>query len=122
MVGTNLSAYVQSCEPSFEVEMQDDTAMGATSRSNDPGLENWGFSVTFVNPFAAAGPDATIWPLKGTKFAIIFRPDAGAASATNPQYSGQASISQWTPVSGSVGDEAIGTLDLVAGGDLSRTT
>jgi hypothetical protein len=120
--GVDLSSFVQSLEPSFEVEMQDDTAMGATSRSNDPGLENWSFNVTFVNPFDENGPDATIWPLKGTKFAVIFRPDAGAASATNPQYSGQASIGQWTPVAGSVGDEAIGTLDLVAGGDLGRGT
>lgn len=120
--GVDLSSWVQSLEPSFEVEMQDDTAMGATSRSNDPGLENWSFNVTFVNPFDAGGPDATLWPLKGTKTAVIFRPDAGTVGPTNPEYTGQASISQWTPVSGSVGDEAVATLNLVAGGDLSRAT
>ena len=120
--GTDLSAYLEGVEPSFEVEMQDDTVMGDTARSNEPGLDVWGFSATFKNPFAASGPDATIYALKGTTFAIIWRPDSGAAAATNPQYSGTGTWPSWNPVAGAVGDEGIGSLELVAAGALTRAT
>lgn len=120
--GTDVSGWLESVEPSFEVEMGDDTVMGDDTRSNEPGLEAWSFSATFKNPFASSGPDATIWPLKGTTFTIIFRPDAASASATNPSYTGTGTWSTWTPVAGSVGDEGIGTLELVAAGDIARAT
>lgn len=120
--GTDLSGYVESIEPSFEVEMQDDTVMGDDTRSMEPGLENWSYSVRFKNPFASSGPDATIWALKGTTFAIVFRPDAGSAAATNPEYTGTGTYRTWSPVAGSVGDEGVASLELVAAGDLSRGT
>lgn len=118
--GTDLSGFLESCEPSFEVEMQDDTVMGDTARSNEPGLENWTITATFKNPFTDDGPDETIWDLKGTTFAVVFRPDSGTAAAGNPQYTGTGTWSSWNPVAGSVGDQAIGTLTLVASGAMAR--
>ena len=118
--GTDLSAFLESCEPSFEVEMTDDTVMGDTARSNEPGLENWTISATFHNMFAASGPDATIWALKGTTFAVVWRPDSGVAAATNPQYTGTGTWSSWGPAAGSVGDQGTGTIELVAAGAMAR--
>lgn len=120
--GTALSSYLESCEPSFEVEMTDDTAMGDTFRSNEPGLDTWTISATMKNPFAASGPDATIWPLMGTTFAVVWRPDAGSASTSNPQYTGTGTVASWNPVAGSVGDQGIGTLEIVAAGAMARAT
>lgn len=120
--GTDLSAYVSSVEPSFEVELQDDTVMGDTARSNAPGLEVWSYTIRFKNPFAAGGPDATVWPLKGTTFAVVFRPDAGSVAGTNPQYTGTGTVGSWVPVAGSVGDEGESTLQIASSGALARTT
>ena len=120
--GTDLKIYLQSVDPSFDVELTDDTAMGDTARSNAPGLEVWSFGVKFLNPFAANGPDATIWPLKGTTFAIVFRPDAGAVSGTNPEFTGTGTVRSWQPVAGSVGDEGVATLELASSGAIVRTT
>lgn len=120
--GTNLSAFMESCEPSFEVEMGDDTVMGDTARSNEPGLEVWTISATFKNPFASSGPDATVWPLKGTTFAVVWRPDSGSASATNPQYTGTGTVRLWNPVAGNVGDEGVATIEIVAAGAMARAT
>ena len=120
--GTDLSAYLQSVDPSFDVELTDDTAMGDTARSNAPGLEVWSFSIKLLNPFAASGPDATIWPLKGTTFTVTFRPDTAAVSATNPQFSGTGTVGSWQPIGGSVGDEGVATLEIASAGAITRTT
>lgn len=118
--GNSLAGFLETVEPSFEVEMGDDTVMGDTARSNEPGLDAWSFSVRVKDPFTDNGPDEIIWDLKGTTFAIVFRPDAGAAAAGNPEYTGTGTWSSWNPVAGNVGDVAIGTLQLVASGALSR--
>lgn len=123
--GTDLSAYLESVEPNFEVEMTDDTVMGDDARSNEPGLENWSFSARFKNPFAAGGPDATLWSLKGTTFAIIWRPDAGSASTSNPEYEGTGTWRSNNPIGGSVGDQGVMSIELVPGGSqpaLTRST
>ena len=112
----DLSAYVSSCDPSFDVEIQDDTAMGDSSRSGAPGLTNWTMSVQFKNPFAASGPDATIFSLVGAAaFAVVWKPVNAATSTTNPQYTMQALVSKWAPVGGDVGSEGVASLELVNG-------
>lgn len=111
--GVNLSAFVSSAEPSFDVELQDDTVMGDVARSNAPGLTDWTMSVQFKNPFAASGPDATIGPLVGAApFAVAWRPDAGAIATTNPEYQMTAVVASWNPVAGNVGDEGVASLEL----------
>lgn len=118
--GTNLSAFLEGVDPSFGIEVQDDTTMGDTARTNEPGLETWTISARFKNPFTDNGPDETIWGLKGTVFAVIFKPNGSATSPSNPSYTGNGTWSSWAPVSGSVGDEAVGTLEIVAAGALTR--
>ena len=122
--GTNLSAHLESVEPSFEVEMGDDTVMGDTGRSNEPGLENVTITARFKNPFTATtGPDAVIWPLKGTTFTVIFRPHGASSSTSNPSYTITMTWNSWNPTGGSVGDVMIGTLSLVgAPGVATRAT
>lgn len=118
----DLSAYVQSIEPSFEIEMTDDTAMGDTARSSAPGLEANSISCTFLNPFAASGPDATIWPVRGTVFACAFKPVNTTIAATNPEYQFSATVTSWQPVAGAVGDEGVGSLELAITTVITRDT
>lgn len=114
--GTDLSAYVSSCEPSFDVEVQDDTVMGDSSRSGAPGLKNWTMSVQFKNPFAASGPDATIFSLVGAAaFAVVWKPVNTTTAETNPQYTLQGLVLKWSPVGGDVGSEGMASLELVNG-------
>ena len=120
--GTDLSAFCQSIEPSFDTELTDDTAMGDLARSNAPGLDVWSFDITFVNPFAASGPEATISALRGTVFTLTFRPDAGVVAATNPQWAGSGVVGPYKPVGGSVGDEGVLTVTVRSAGTLTRTT
>ncbi|MEQ1573635.1 MAG: hypothetical protein ABL993_05255 [Vicinamibacterales bacterium] len=102
--GTNLSAYVSQINGDFGIESQDDTTMGDNARSSAPGLEANTFSVTFKDPWASSGPDATIFPNRGTVVAMVFQPVSTTIATTNPEYQ----FSGWTPgfkVGGAVGDE-----------------
>lgn len=111
----NLSAYVQSVDLTFDVEMQDDTAMGDSARSNEPGLTNCSASITFVDPWASSGPDATLFPLLGTTTAVAIRPVNTTIAATNPEYQMTMALSSWGPVAGSAGDEGVATAEFVNG-------
>lgn len=122
--GTDLSAYAQSVEPSFNPEMQDDTAMGDTARSNAIGLDVWSFNITFLDPFASSGPDSVISANRaiGSTVAIIFRPDAGVKSGTNPEWTGTGVVGPYSPVSGSVGDQGVATVTILSSSALARAT
>jgi len=111
----NLSAYIESIELSAERELQDDTTMGDTTRSNIAGLKNWTFTVNFKQDVAASALDSIIWPLfdAGATHALEFRTDAGSASASNPKWTGNGLISQYTPATGSVGDVKMASMTVV---------
>ena len=108
-----LSTYVQQMELSYEVETQDNTTMGDTTRSSIGGLKNWGLTVTFVQDFANGLLDAILFPLVGTVVPIEVRPDAGSVSTGNPKYTGYTLVKSYKPLGGSVGDLMTATLELV---------
>lgn len=81
--------------------------MGATARTKLPGLLNGSFEIEFFQDYAAANVDATLFAMLGaaaTAFAI--KPTSSAISATNPAYKGNCILASYTPLQGTVGDEA----------------
>jgi hypothetical protein len=52
------------------------------------------------------GVDAVIYPFRGLSIACTVRPINAAISATNPEFRFDCIVSQWSPLSGSVGDLA----------------
>lgn len=70
-----------------------------------PGLFNWSIPCKFLQDFAGGSVDDTLWPLMTgrTIFVVECRPDQGAISPTNPQYSGYAQLYNYQPVQGAHG-------------------
>lgn len=120
--GVDLSDHVREIRFPRGVEALDDTVMGDDTRSEGAGLLTWGATVTFTQDYAAGSVDATLNPAVGTVVAIIFRPDAGAKSATNPEWTGNALLKAYDPISGAVGDHLEATCELGAAGDITRAT
>lgn len=104
-----LSDHVKSINLNYEAELLDDTVMGtAGTRSNKPGLKNWSLEVNFLQDYAAASIDATLFALIGADaFTVAVRPVNAAISATNPEYTGAAVLESYPPLTGEVG--ALGT-------------
>lgn len=105
----DLSDHVQSVEVTADRESQDDTAMGNTARSSAAGLKATAITVNFLQDFAASEVDATLWTLydANTEHTVVIKPASGAVAATNPTYTLTGFISSYTPIGGSVGDQAV---------------
>lgn len=122
--GVDLSAQVQQVALTYEANQEDASAMGDNTIRNVPALKNWSMDVTFKQDYAASGVDDTLFPLIGAAaFTVILRPDSGAVGASNPNFTGTAVLSSYSPLSGAHGALLQAPVSFVpGGGDLVRST
>jgi len=119
----DLSDHVRSVTLTYSSELQDDTAMGDTTRSRTGGLLDWSADVDFYADEASAKVAQTFFPLVGSTATLIVRPDnSDGVGATNPNYTGTAAVESIPLVSGTVGELAMSPVRFVAAGALSRAT
>lgn len=118
-----LSTYGTDIALNIGVAELDATAFGATTQINLAGLINWSASMTFNQDFALSTVDATLFPLIGAAaFTILMRATSSANSTTNPQYSGLAILTSYTPITGKVGELLAVSAEFKSAGPLSRLT
>ena len=119
--GVVLSNRANSVELNYEVESVEVTAFGG-NRSFIGGLQNNTITIEFMQDFAAANVEATVFPLVGTQTSVTVRASSTATSATNPLYTVSGTfLSSHTPVSAAVGELAMTSLTFT-GGTLVKTT
>jgi hypothetical protein len=119
--GVVLSNRANSVELNYEVESVEVTAFGG-NRSFIGGLQNNTITIEFMQDFAAANVEATIFPLVGQQTSVTVRASSTATSATNPLYTVSGTfLSSHTPVSATVGELAMTSLTFT-GGTLVKTT
>lgn len=68
------------------------------------GLESGNVGITFRNSHTAGELDEIMWALRRSVVPFTVRADAAVVSTSNPQYSGNLLVTQWSPIMGSVGD------------------
>lgn len=66
--------------------------------------------------------DAAMWGALGTKIPFTAKLSSGATSAANPIYSGTACVSNWKPLSGSVGQAVTDSPTFTVSGKITRAT
>ena len=119
--GVVLSNRANSVELNYEVESVEVTAFGG-NRSFIGGLQNNTITIEFMQDFAAANVEATIFPLVGQQTSVTVRASSTATSTTNPLYTVSGTfLSSHTPVSATVGELAMTSLTFT-GGTLVKTT
>jgi hypothetical protein len=119
--GVVLSNRSNSVELNYEVESVEVTSFGG-NRSFVGGLQNNTITIEFMQDFAAANVEATIFPLVGQQTTVTVRASAAATSSTNPLYTVSGTyLASHTPVAGAVGELAMTSLTFT-GGTLVKTT
>jgi hypothetical protein len=119
--GVVLSNRANSVELNYEVESVEVTAFGG-NRSFIGGLQNNTITIEFMQDFAAANVEATIFPLVGAQTTVTVRASSAATSATNPLYTVSGTfLSSHTPVAATVGELAMTSLTFT-GGTLVKTS
>lgn len=118
----SLGNRANSVELNYEVDSVEVTAFGDTGHKFTGGLQNVSCNIEFMQDFAAANVEATIYPLVGTTTTVVIKPTSGAVSATNPSYTLTGTfLASHQPVSGAVGELAMTSLSFT-GGSLAKAT
>ena len=117
----DLSDHVRTATVSAGAKMLNDNAMADTFESSVAGLQTWKIDVEFIQDYASAKVDATLFPLIGAAaFTVAVNPVNAANSATNPAYSGSAVLSSYDAIGGKHGDLLMSKASFASAGLLSR--
>jgi len=120
--GVDLSDHVASVELAQEVEEVETTAFGDTARTRTGGLANNSLSLDFHQHFASAAVDDTLNALVGGTASFEVLPAGTAVGATKPRYTGTVLLTEWTPVSGAIGELATASVTWPISGAVTRAT
>lgn len=118
----DLSAHASEVTLNYASEMQDETAMGDSTRVRKGGLKDWSVDVTWHQDFAAGKVDATLFSLVGTTVCVEMRPQNICSTAINPIFSGIGVIESYNPMGGSVGALLDAPTTIQSAGNLTRAT
>jgi len=118
----NLSDRLQSVELSLESDDLETTAFGDTFRTRVGGLKTGTITLTFFQDFAAGEVDATLFPLYNTIATVVIVPTSSSVSATNPSYTTNCLVNQYSPYSSSVGDISTISVSWPTTGTVTRGT
>lgn len=92
------------------------------AKTRTAGLVDNSVTLEFHQDFAASSVEATIYPLLGTEVTVTVQPVNEATAATNPLYTFQAIVSEWTPLNGAVGELATASVTWPITGAIAKTT
>jgi hypothetical protein len=120
----DLSDHVRSVTLPLSAAEIESSCMGSDYVTNLAGLKGASLDLTWAQDFAASNVDATLYAVwnGAVAVAILVRRDAGATSATNPEFQFNAILTGYTPISGSVGALHEVPSTFVSDGTVTRAT
>lgn len=122
--GVDLSAFVSNVSLSSSADAIETTNFSSGgARERVSGLKDNSVTIDFMNDYAAASVEATVYPLIGsTAIAFEILPNGTAVSATNPKYTGSLIVVDWTPVNGAVGELLTASVTWPITGAITKAT
>lgn len=111
----DISDHVDTVEVDEQWEQVDVTGMGAAAREILLGLATASIKLNLFQDFGTASIDDTLSPLAGsnTPFAVVVKPTSGVVSPTNPSFTLQGVLPQYTPISGQVGKASMMSVEIL---------
>lgn len=120
--GTQFGSSLNSVELTIEADDLETTAFGGTFRTRVGGLKSASVTLNFMQDFAAASVDATLNGLVGSIATVVMIPAGTAVTATNPRYTAECLVTQYSPFASSVGDLATFSVTWPVTGTVTRGT
>jgi hypothetical protein len=117
----DLSDHIASVTLSTSNDVIETTGFSSTAaRTRVAGLSDNSITLEFHQDFATSNVEATICPLIGTNTTVVVKPTSSAVSATNPSYTCSASVVEWQPLSGAVGELATASVTWPISGAITK--
>jgi len=120
--GTQFGSSLNSVELTIEADDLETTAFGGTYRTRVGGLKSASVTLNFMQDFASASVDATLNGLVGSIATVVIIPNGTAVTATNPKYTSECLVTQYSPFASSVGDLATFSVTWPVTGTVTRGT
>jgi len=121
--GSTVTASCASATISLEADDVETTAFGSDWRTRVGGLKGGSVDFEFHQDFGVGGVDALLYPLLGGTAAVSIKPGGTAAtSATNPAYTFDVLVAQYSPMDSAVGDLATVSVSFPVTGPVTRAT
>jgi hypothetical protein len=121
--GSTVTASCASATISLEADDVETSAFGSEWRTRVGGLKGGSVDFEFHQDFGAGGVDALLYPLLGGTAAVSIKPGGTAAtSATNPEYTFDVLVAQYSPMDSAVGDLATVSVSFPVTGPVTRAT
>jgi hypothetical protein len=120
--GTQFGTSLNSAELTIEADDLETTAFGGTFRTRVGGLKSASVTLNFMQDFAAGSVDATLNTLVGSIATVVIIPAGTAVTATNPRYTAECLVTQYSPFASSVGDLATFSVTWPVTGTVTRGT
>ena len=117
-----LSDHISSITIDTKDDIVETTAFGSSAKTRVAGLQDNSVTLDFMQDFASANVEATIYPLIGTATTIVVQPTSSAASTTNPTYTFSALVSEWQPLKGTIGSLATASVTWPISGTITKAT
>lgn len=118
----DLSDHIASITLNTSYDIVETTSFGSSAKTRIAGLQDNSVVLEFHQDFASGSVESIIYPLLGTAITIKVKPVADTVTATNPQYSFSALISEWTPLNGAVGELSTASVTWPISGVITKTT
>jgi hypothetical protein len=121
--GVNLSDHIASITLTTTDDVIETTAFGTSARTRIGGLVDNSIALEFHQDYAASSVEATINgspSLVGTTTAVVVKPNGATTASTNPSYSFNALVSEWTPLNGAVGELATASVTWPIDGAITK--
>ena len=117
----NLSDHISSVTLSTTEDSVETTAFGSSARTRVAGLLDNSVTLEFHQDYAASSVEATIYPLIGAaSTAVVVKPNGSTTSSTNPSYTFNALVSEWTPLNGAIGELATASVTWSIDGAITK--
>ena len=116
-----LSDHITQITIDTKDDIVETTGFGSTAKTRVAGLADNSVTIDFLQDFAAANVEATIYPLIGSTTTISISPTS-TVSTTSPSYTFSALISEWQPLKGGIGQLATATVTWPISGTITKAT
>lgn len=121
--GSTITSSCASVTINLTADDVETTAFGSDWRTRIGGLKSGTVDFEMHQDFGSGGIDGLFFPNLGGTVAVSVRPGGTAVvSATNPSYSFDVLVTEYSPVDGAVGDLATTSVSLPITGPVSRGT
>lgn len=121
--GTDFSSALNSVELALSANEVDTTNFASNGwTATAAGLKSGSLTLNFMQDFGAGSVNAVLQPLFGSSATVVVTPLGTTVSATNPSWTGEFLVSQYSPIAGAVGDLAVFSVTWPSNGAIAYAT